>query len=85
MFVYLVWEQEARVGPMLVLPAMKKSGPLPEEELPPLLHKISRPALYGSQWRSGTNNRETGTSLTLNHKRLSIFTNFKPIFGSYDF
>ncbi|XP_071329991.1 zona pellucida sperm-binding protein 3-like isoform X2 [Trachinotus anak] len=52
-----VWEQEASVGPMLVLPAKKKSGPLPVEELPPVLNKISRPALYGSQWRSGTNRR----------------------------
>lgn len=49
----LVWEQEARVGPLLVLPVMQKSGPLPEEELPSVLTKISRPALYGSQWRSG--------------------------------
>ncbi|XP_040918603.1 zona pellucida sperm-binding protein 3-like isoform X2 [Toxotes jaculatrix] len=48
-----VWEQEASVGPMLVLPAKQKSGPLPVEELPPVLNKISRPALYGSQWRSG--------------------------------
>lgn len=48
-----VWEQEAKVGPVLVLPAMQKSGPLPVEELPPVLNKISRPALYGSQWRSG--------------------------------
>ncbi|XP_030264797.1 zona pellucida sperm-binding protein 3-like [Sparus aurata] len=54
-----VWEQEARVGPMLVLPAMQKSGPLPVEELPPLLNKISRPALYGSQWRSGVKDRGT--------------------------
>lgn len=53
----LVWEQEARVGPMLVLPAKHKSGPLPVEELPPVLHKISRPTLYGSQWKSGVNYR----------------------------
>ncbi|XP_056256595.1 zona pellucida sperm-binding protein 3-like [Seriola aureovittata] len=52
-----VWEQEASVGPMLVLPAKQKSGPLPVEELPPVLNKISRPSLYGSQWRSGMNNR----------------------------
>ncbi|XP_070779338.1 zona pellucida sperm-binding protein 3-like [Enoplosus armatus] len=52
-----IWEQEARVGPMLVLPVEKKSGPLPEEELPPVLSKISRPALYGSQWRGGINDR----------------------------
>ncbi|XP_053194400.1 zona pellucida sperm-binding protein 3-like [Scomber japonicus] len=48
-----VWEQEARVGPMLVLPAKHKSGPLPVDEIPPVLHKISRPTLYGSQWKSG--------------------------------
>lgn len=47
------------MGPMLVLPAMQKSGPLPVEELPPLLNKISRPALYGSQWRSGVKDRGT--------------------------
>ncbi|XP_070704156.1 zona pellucida sperm-binding protein 3-like [Pempheris klunzingeri] len=52
-----VWEHEASVGPLLVLPAKQKSGPLPVEELPPLLSKISRPALYGSKWRSGINNR----------------------------
>ncbi|XP_070836796.1 zona pellucida sperm-binding protein 3-like [Chaetodon trifascialis] len=52
-----VWEQEARVGPMVVLPGMQKSGPIPVEELPPVLNKISRPALYGSQWRSGLNDR----------------------------
>ncbi|TKS91862.1 Zona pellucida sperm-binding protein 3 [Collichthys lucidus] len=51
-----VWEQEATVGPMVVLPAMKKSGPIPDEELPPVLKKISRP-LYGSQWRSGVNEK----------------------------
>ncbi|GLD66741.1 zona pellucida sperm-binding protein 3-like protein [Lates japonicus] len=52
-----VWEQEAKVGPLLVLPAKQKSGPLPVEDLPPVLSKISRPALYGSQWRSGMDNR----------------------------
>ncbi|XP_041634461.1 zona pellucida sperm-binding protein 3-like [Cheilinus undulatus] len=50
-------EQEAKVGPMLVLPGSKKSGPIPDEDLPPLLFKISRPALYSSQWRSGVNDR----------------------------
>lgn len=49
----LVWEQEARVGPVLVLPAKAKSQPIPEEDVPLVLHKISRPSLYGSQWRSG--------------------------------
>ncbi|CAJ1076591.1 zona pellucida sperm-binding protein 3-like isoform X2 [Xyrichtys novacula] len=53
----IVWEQEAKLGPVLVLPGKMKSGPLPEDELPPVLGKISRPALYGSQWRSGLNNR----------------------------
>nr|XP_019958430.1 PREDICTED: zona pellucida sperm-binding protein 3-like [Paralichthys olivaceus] len=53
----MVWEQEASVGPMLVLPARHKSGPLPVEELPPVLNQISRPALYSSRWRSGVNNR----------------------------
>ncbi|XP_032394325.1 zona pellucida sperm-binding protein 3 [Etheostoma spectabile] len=52
-----VWEQEARVGPMMILPARQKSGPIPLEELPSVLNKISRPALYSSQWRSGTNDR----------------------------
>lgn len=60
MLVCLVWEQEARVGPMLVLPGMQRSGPIPVEELPPVLNKISRPALYGSQWRSGVNDRGVG-------------------------
>ena len=48
------------MGPMLVLPAKQKSGPLPVEELPPVLSKISRPALYGSHWRSGMNNGGVG-------------------------
>ncbi|XP_045932356.1 zona pellucida sperm-binding protein 3-like [Micropterus dolomieu] len=48
-----VWHQEARLGPMLVLPAKQKTEHLPVEELPPVLNKISRPALYGSQWRGG--------------------------------
>lgn len=47
-----VWEQEAQVGPLMVLPAMK-SGPLPAEDLPPILNKLIKPRLYGSQWRSG--------------------------------
>ncbi|XP_034448250.1 zona pellucida sperm-binding protein 3-like [Hippoglossus hippoglossus] len=53
----MVWEQEARVGPMLVLPAKPRSGPLPVEDLPPVLDQISRPSLYSSQWRSGATNR----------------------------
>ncbi|XP_029363949.1 zona pellucida sperm-binding protein 3-like [Echeneis naucrates] len=52
---HALWEQEASVGPMVVLPAKHKSGPLPEAELPPLLSKLSGPSLYGSQWRSGVN------------------------------
>ncbi|XP_042360810.1 zona pellucida sperm-binding protein 3-like [Plectropomus leopardus] len=52
-----VWEKEAKVGPMMVLQGMKKSGPIPVEELPPVLNKISRTALYGSRWRSGVNDR----------------------------
>nr|XP_057906366.1 zona pellucida sperm-binding protein 3-like [Doryrhamphus excisus] len=52
-----VWEEEQRVGPVLVLPS-KKSWTLSEEELPPVLEKISRPALYGSQWKSGLSYRK---------------------------
>lgn len=47
-----VGEQEARVGPLLVLPA-PRSGPLPAQDLPPVLKNILKPHLYGSQWRSG--------------------------------
>uniref|UniRef100_A0A3Q3IRM9 Zona pellucida sperm-binding protein 3 n=1 Tax=Monopterus albus TaxID=43700 RepID=A0A3Q3IRM9_MONAL len=47
-----VLEHDTTVGPMLVLPVKPKSWPLTVEELP--LHKL-RPALYGSQWRSGVN------------------------------
>ncbi|XP_056262909.1 zona pellucida sperm-binding protein 3-like [Pseudoliparis swirei] len=50
-----VWKQEARVGPMIVLPAKENSVPIPVEELPPGLNKIGRPSLFGSQWRSGIN------------------------------
>ncbi|XP_074553398.1 zona pellucida sperm-binding protein 3-like isoform X2 [Halichoeres trimaculatus] len=53
----IVWEQEAKVGPLVVLPGKPRSGPLPEAELPPVLSKISRPSLYGSQWRSGTSDK----------------------------
>ncbi|XP_056262906.1 zona pellucida sperm-binding protein 3-like [Pseudoliparis swirei] len=52
-----VWEQEARVGPMIVLPAKQYSGPIPVEELPPVLNKIIRPSLFGSQWRSEVNDQ----------------------------
>lgn len=47
-----VWEQEAQVGPLVVLPA-PRSGPLPAQELPPVLKNLLKPRLYGSQWRSG--------------------------------
>ncbi|XP_068434485.1 zona pellucida sperm-binding protein 3-like [Clinocottus analis] len=47
--------QEAKVGPMIVLPAKQISEPIPVEELPRLT-EISRPSLSGSQWRSGINN-----------------------------
>ncbi|XP_061702565.1 zona pellucida sperm-binding protein 3-like [Syngnathoides biaculeatus] len=47
-------EHHAKVGPVLVLP--KQTGwAVPDRELPPLLQKLSRPALYGSQWMSGLN------------------------------
>ncbi|XP_026180075.1 zona pellucida sperm-binding protein 3-like isoform X2 [Mastacembelus armatus] len=48
-----LWEQEARVGPMLVLPAKQKTG----EEVPSVHHKLSRAGLYSSQWRSGIKDR----------------------------
>ncbi|XP_034566814.1 zona pellucida sperm-binding protein 3-like isoform X2 [Notolabrus celidotus] len=57
----IVWEQEAKVGPLLVLPGKQKSGHIPDGALPPVLSKISRPALYGSNWRSGTNDRKVDT------------------------
>ncbi|XP_063759096.1 zona pellucida sperm-binding protein 3-like isoform X1 [Eleginops maclovinus] len=50
-----VWEQDARVGPMMVLPAKQKSRPIPVEALPSTLNKLSRSTMYGSQWRSGIN------------------------------
>ncbi|XP_068574780.1 zona pellucida sperm-binding protein 3-like [Cebidichthys violaceus] len=50
-----VWGQEARVGPMMVLPAKQKSEPISEEL--PAVNKIGRSSLYGSQWRSGINNK----------------------------
>ncbi|CAF93676.1 unnamed protein product [Tetraodon nigroviridis] len=46
-----VLEQEARMGPLVVLPAPR--SPLPAQELPPVLSNILKPRLYGSQWRSG--------------------------------
>ncbi|KAI9523367.1 hypothetical protein NQZ68_028391 [Dissostichus eleginoides] len=48
-----VWENQARVGPLMVLPAKQKSRPIPAEELSSILDKISRSTMYGSQWRSG--------------------------------
>uniref|UniRef100_A0A672GT66 Zona pellucida sperm-binding protein 3 n=1 Tax=Salarias fasciatus TaxID=181472 RepID=A0A672GT66_SALFA len=47
-----VWEQEARLGPMTILPRTK-SAFLPLDEVPPVLAKLNRPSFYGSQWRSG--------------------------------
>lgn len=47
-----VWEQEAQMGPLVVLPA-PRSGPLPAQDLPPILGNILKPRLYGSLWRSG--------------------------------
>lgn len=41
----LVWEQEARVGPLQLLPTKYKSGFVPVE--------VQRPVSYSSQWRSG--------------------------------
>ncbi|XP_077475786.1 zona pellucida glycoprotein 3e [Stigmatopora argus] len=46
------WEHQAKLGPMLVLPHQGR-WTIPDEELPPVLQKINRPALYGSQWMSG--------------------------------
>ncbi|XP_047428063.1 zona pellucida sperm-binding protein 3-like [Mugil cephalus] len=63
----LVWEQDARVGPVLVLP-LQKSGRIPVEELPAILHKLGRPVLYGSQWRSGINDVEKGLPDLLSSK-----------------
>nr|AIO02875.1 zona pellucida C5 protein [Gymnodraco acuticeps] len=50
-----VWEHEARVGPMMVLPAKQKSRPIPAEEPSSILDQISRSTMYGSHWRSGIN------------------------------
>ncbi|XP_036069182.1 zona pellucida sperm-binding protein 3 isoform X3 [Oryzias melastigma] len=47
-----VWEHDARVGPMTIMPSWK-GGALAAHELPPVLHKIHKTALYGSHWRSG--------------------------------
>lgn len=40
------------MGPLVVLP-FPRSGPLPDQDLPPVLKNILKPRLYGSQWRSG--------------------------------
>ncbi|KAJ4932418.1 hypothetical protein JOQ06_010841 [Pogonophryne albipinna] len=50
-----MWEHQARVGPMMVLPAKQKSRPIPAEEPSSILDQISRSTMYGSQWRSGIN------------------------------
>ncbi|XP_037332802.2 zona pellucida sperm-binding protein 3-like isoform X1 [Pungitius pungitius] len=47
-----VWGQDARVGPVMILPAKQQSEPIPAEELPTLLSKVPGPSWYGSQWRS---------------------------------
>ncbi|KAK5931346.1 hypothetical protein CgunFtcFv8_027503 [Champsocephalus gunnari] len=50
-----VWGHQARVGPMMVLPAKQKSRPIPAEEPSSIRDQVSRSTTYGSQWRSGTN------------------------------
>ncbi|KAK5936195.1 hypothetical protein CgunFtcFv8_027678 [Champsocephalus gunnari] len=50
-----VWEHQARVGPMMVLPAKQKSRPIPTGELSSILDQTSRSTMYGRQWRSGIN------------------------------
>ncbi|KAI4800582.1 hypothetical protein KUCAC02_009576 [Chaenocephalus aceratus] len=50
-----VWEHQARVGPVMVLPAKQKSRPIPTEELSSILDQTSRSTMYGRQWRSGIN------------------------------
>lgn len=46
-----VFEQDAQVGPLVVLSG-PRSGPLPARDLPPVLNNILKPRPYGSQWRS---------------------------------
>ncbi|KAF3846454.1 hypothetical protein F7725_003532 [Dissostichus mawsoni] len=50
-----VCEHQARVGPLMVLPAKQKSRPIPAEERSSILDQISRSTMYGSQWRSRIN------------------------------
>ncbi|KAI4800606.1 hypothetical protein KUCAC02_009600 [Chaenocephalus aceratus] len=50
-----MWEHQARVGSMMVLPAKQKSRPIPTEELSSILDQTSRSTVYGRQWRSGIN------------------------------
>nr|ALT10066.1 zona pellucida protein ZPC5 isoform 4 [Dissostichus mawsoni] len=50
-----VWEHQARVGPLMVLPAKQKSRPIPAKQRSSILDQISRSTMYGSQWRSGIN------------------------------
>ncbi|KAF7221100.1 zona pellucida sperm-binding protein 3 isoform X2 [Nothobranchius furzeri] len=57
-----VWDQEATVGPLSILPSSKR-GPLPAEELPHVLYKLYKPALYGSHWRSGMNTNDESLDL----------------------
>ncbi|KAF3846460.1 hypothetical protein F7725_003538 [Dissostichus mawsoni] len=57
-------EHQARVGPLMVLPAKQKSRPIPAEERSSILDNISRSTMYGSQWRSRING--VGKSIPLN-------------------
>ncbi|KAI4798615.1 hypothetical protein KUCAC02_020609 [Chaenocephalus aceratus] len=50
-----MWEHQARVGPVMVLPAKQKSRPIPTEELSSVLDQTGRSTMYGRQWRSGIN------------------------------
>ncbi|KAI4798617.1 hypothetical protein KUCAC02_020611 [Chaenocephalus aceratus] len=48
-------EHQARVGPVMVLPAKQKSRPIPTEELSSILDQTGRSTMYGRQWSSGIN------------------------------
>ncbi|XP_056463069.1 zona pellucida sperm-binding protein 3-like [Gadus chalcogrammus] len=47
-----VYDDEERVGPILVLPT-KKSGYIPKEDVPTIISKMGSSVFHGSQWRSG--------------------------------
>ncbi|XP_068435051.1 zona pellucida sperm-binding protein 3-like [Clinocottus analis] len=53
-----VWQQEARVGPLIVLPAKQSGGPLG-------LHKSYKPSLSSSQWQNGINTKVDEKGLLL--------------------